>query len=53
LYDSRGRFGEMLLILPTLHSLAQQMIEIVQYMKHFGAAHIDNLLNEMLLGETF
>jgi len=50
LYDSRGRFGEMLLLLPTLHNLAQQMIEIVQYLKQFGAAHIDNLLTEMLLG---
>ena len=50
LYDSRGRFGEMLLLLPTLHNMAQQMIEVVQYMKHFGAANIDNLLNEMLLG---
>lgn len=53
LYDSRGRFGEMLLLLPTLHNLAQQMIEIVQYLKQFGAAHIDNLLTEMLLGEKF
>jgi hypothetical protein len=52
LYDSRGRFGEMLLLLPTLHNLAHQMIEVVQYLKHFGAANIDNLLNEMLLGET-
>lgn len=51
LYDSRGRFGEMLLLLPTLHNLAQQMIDIVQYMKHFGVANIDNLLIEMLLGE--
>nr|ASL70493.1 nuclear receptor [Brachionus rotundiformis] len=50
LYDSRGRFGEMLLLLPTLHNLSQQMIEIVQYLKHFGGANIDNLLTEMLLG---
>lgn len=50
IYDSRGRFGEMLLILPTLHTLAQRMIEIVQYMKHFGVANIDSLLTEMLLG---
>lgn len=53
LYDSRGRFGEMLLLLPTLHNLAQQMIEIIQYLKHFGAANVDSLLNEMLLGEKF
>jgi hypothetical protein len=53
LYDSRGRFGEMLLLLPTLHNLAQQMIEIIQYLKHFGGANIDSLLTEMLLGENF
>jgi len=53
LYDSRGRFGEMLLLLPTLHNLAQQMIEIIQYMKHYGAANVDSLLTEMLLGEKF
>ena len=53
LYDSRGRFGEMLLLLPTLHNLAQQMIEIIQYLKHFGAANVDSLLTEMLLGEKF
>ena len=53
IYDSRGRFGEMLLLLPTLHNLSQQMIEIIQYMKHYGAANIDSLLNEMLLGEKF
>ncbi len=51
LYDSRGRFGEMLLLLPTLHNLAHLLIEIVQYMKHFGSYNIDSLLTEMLLGE--
>ena len=51
IYDSRGRFGEMLLLLPTLHNLSQQMIEIVQYVKLVGQAKIDSLLNEMLLGE--
>ena len=43
----------MLLLLPTVHNLSQQMIELVQYMKHYGAASVDNLLNEMLLGEKF
>jgi hypothetical protein len=52
LYDSRGRFGEMLLLLPTLHNLAQQVIEIIQYFKHFGSTNIDSLLNEMLLGNV-
>jgi len=49
-YDSRGRFGEMLLILPSLQSCAWQMIEQIQFAKLFGQARIDNLLQEMLLG---
>ncbi|XP_067934554.1 hepatocyte nuclear factor 4-gamma-like isoform X3 [Watersipora subatra] len=49
-YDSRGRFGEMLLALPSLQSCAWQMIEQIQFAKLFGQARIDNLLQEMLLG---
>lgn len=53
-YDSRGRFGELLLLLPTLQSITWQMIEQIQFVKLFGMAKIDNLLQEMLLGgETF
>jgi len=51
-YDSRGRFGELLLILPALQSISWQMIEQLQFVKLFGMARIDNLLQEMLLGGT-
>ncbi|XP_022344751.2 hepatocyte nuclear factor 4-gamma-like isoform X2 [Crassostrea virginica] len=49
-YDTRGRFGEILLMLPPLQSITWQMIEQVQFAKLFGMARIDNLLQEMLLG---
>ncbi|KAJ3650232.1 hypothetical protein Zmor_021930 [Zophobas morio] len=49
-YDSRGRFGELLLTLPALQSITWQMIEQIQFAKLFGVAHIDSLLQEMLLG---
>ncbi|KAL9928416.1 hepatocyte nuclear factor 4 isoform 1-T2 [Glossina fuscipes fuscipes] len=49
-YESRGRFGEILLILPILQSITWQMIEQIQFAKIFGVAHIDSLLQEMLLG---
>ncbi|XP_073487925.1 hepatocyte nuclear factor 4-gamma isoform X1 [Aquarana catesbeiana] len=49
-YDSRGRFGELLLLLPTLQSITWQMIEQIQFVKLFGMVKIDNLLQEMLLG---
>ncbi|XP_030071527.1 hepatocyte nuclear factor 4-gamma [Microcaecilia unicolor] len=49
-YDSRGRFGELLLLLPTLQSITWQMIEAIQFVKLFGMMKIDNLLQEMLLG---
>lgn len=52
-YDSRGRFGEILLILPVVQSITRQMIEQIQVAKIFGVAHIDNLLQEMLLGGMF
>ncbi|KAL4657265.1 hepatocyte nuclear factor 4-gamma-like [Arapaima gigas] len=49
-YDSRGRFGELLLLLPTLQSITWQMVEQLQFVKLFGLAKIDSLLQEMLLG---
>ena len=52
-YDSRGRFGEMLLLLPALQSITWQMIEQIQFAKLFGTAKIDNLLQEMLLGGIY
>uniref|UniRef100_A0A8C9R0M5 Hepatocyte nuclear factor 4-alpha-like n=1 Tax=Scleropages formosus TaxID=113540 RepID=A0A8C9R0M5_SCLFO len=49
-YDSRGRFGELLLLLPALQSITWQMVEQLQVVKLFGLAKIDSLLQEMLLG---
>lgn len=49
-YESRGRYGEILLLLPTLQSITYQMIEQIQFVRIFGVAKIDNLLQEMLLG---
>ncbi|EOB03525.1 Hepatocyte nuclear factor 4-beta, partial [Anas platyrhynchos] len=49
-YDSRGRFSDILLLLPPLQSITWQMIEQVQFVKLFGVARIDSLLQEMLLG---
>lgn len=49
-YDSRGRFGEILLLLPVLQSITWQMIEQIQLAKFFGMTPIDSLLQEMLLG---
>uniref|UniRef100_A0A7M4EGD7 Hepatocyte nuclear factor 4-beta-like n=1 Tax=Crocodylus porosus TaxID=8502 RepID=A0A7M4EGD7_CROPO len=51
-YDSRGRFSDILLLLPPLQSITWQMIEQVQFVKLFGVTRIDSLLQEMLLGGT-
>jgi len=49
-YDTRGRFGEILLTLPSLQSITWQMVEQISVAKNYGVTHIDNLLQEMLLG---
>uniref|UniRef100_A0A8C1RPE9 Hepatic nuclear factor 4, beta n=1 Tax=Cyprinus carpio TaxID=7962 RepID=A0A8C1RPE9_CYPCA len=49
--EQRGRFGELLLLLTTLQSVAWQMLEQLQLMRLLGKASVDNLLMEMLLGE--
>ncbi|XP_015751728.1 PREDICTED: hepatocyte nuclear factor 4-gamma-like isoform X2 [Acropora digitifera] len=51
-YDSRGKFGELLLMLPTMQSIAKEMIDQVQFARLFGVVKVDNLLQEMLLGGT-
>ena len=43
-YDTRGRFGEILLTLPSLQSITWQMIEQIEMAKTCGVAYIDNLL---------
>ena len=52
-YESRGRFGEILLMLASLHSVTRQLVELVQLAMSCGAVKVDNLLQEMLLGGTF
>ncbi|TRY87863.1 hypothetical protein DNTS_008916 [Danionella cerebrum] len=49
--EQRGRFGELLLLLTTLQSVAWQMLEQMQLIRLLGKANIDCLLTEMLLGE--
>ncbi|XP_051510505.1 hepatocyte nuclear factor 4-beta-like [Myxocyprinus asiaticus] len=49
--EQRGRFGELLLLLTTLQSVAWQMVEQLQLMHLLGKANMDSLLMEMLLGE--
>lgn len=51
MYKSRGRSGEILLLLPVLQSIALQLVEQIHFAKLFGVAQIDNLLQEMLLGD--
>ncbi|KAL2088787.1 hypothetical protein ACEWY4_015686 [Coilia grayii] len=50
-YEQRGRFGELLLMLPPLQSVAWQMVEQLQLVRLLGEASVDTLLQEMLLGE--
>ncbi|KAM7014971.1 LOW QUALITY PROTEIN: hepatic nuclear factor 4, beta [Tautogolabrus adspersus] len=49
--EQRGRFGDLLLILPPLQSVAWQMVETLRLAQLLGEARVDNLLQEMLLWE--
>ncbi|XP_026863250.1 hepatic nuclear factor 4, beta [Electrophorus electricus] len=49
--EQRGRFGELLLLLPPLQSVAWHMVEQLQLARLLGEANVDSLLQEMLLGE--
>ncbi|XP_076879883.1 hepatic nuclear factor 4, beta [Brachyhypopomus gauderio] len=49
--EKRGRFGELLLLLPPLQSVAYHMLEQLQLARLLGEASVDSLLQEMLLGE--
>ncbi|XP_056242151.1 hepatic nuclear factor 4, beta isoform X1 [Seriola aureovittata] len=49
--EQRGRFGELLLIMPPLQSVAWQMVETLHLAQLLGEATMDSLLLEMLLGE--
>ena len=64
-YDTRGRyivnieavcstnnftrFGEILLTLPSLQSITWQMVEQISVAKNYGVAHIDNLLQVIII----
>jgi len=37
-------------MLPTMQSIAKEMIDQVQFYRLFGVVKVDNLLQEMLLG---
>ena len=47
--DSRGRFGELLLLLPLIQNLALQMVEQLQLANIMQICAMDRLLHEMLL----
>merc|ERR1712029_997661 len=49
-YDPRGRFGALLLTLPSLQSISWQMIHQINVAKLSGYTQVDSLLQEMLLG---
>jgi len=49
-YESRGRFGEILLMLPNLHAITGALIEQFQQAVNFGSIKVNSLLTEMLLG---
>ena len=68
-YDTRGRyivnieamcstnnftrFGEILLTLPSLQSITWQMVEQISVAKNYGVAHIDNLLQVIIIIAKF
>ena len=43
------RFGEILLTLPSLQSITWQMVEQISVAKNYGVAHIDNLLQVIII----
>ena len=48
--EPRGRFGQMMFMLPYLQSIATAMIQQIQYAKMDGMTAIEPLIQEMLLG---
>ncbi|CAH8580409.1 unnamed protein product [Dicrocoelium dendriticum] len=49
LYLPQGRFGALLLLLPELRSVTQQMVNRLQLAKQMGLTRLDELLSEILL----
>ena len=52
-YDMRGRFGELLLLLPTLQTIGWLVVQQLHAANQYGLITVDSLLQEMLLGGTF
>ena len=48
--DNLFRFGQILLLLPTLQTISWQLVEQIQLARIFGGTKVDSLLQEMLLG---
>jgi hypothetical protein len=46
----RGRFGELLLLLPPLQNIARLMVDLVTRYNQ-DTKHVDDLINEMLLSK--
>ncbi|EYB91078.1 hypothetical protein Y032_0211g2217 [Ancylostoma ceylanicum] len=46
---SECRSGRLLLLLPSLQAVAQQMVEDVQLARLFGLANVDSLMEELIL----
>ncbi|KHJ83648.1 Ligand-binding domain of nuclear hormone receptor [Oesophagostomum dentatum] len=49
LITSECRSGRLLLLLPSLQAVAQQMVEDVQLARLFGLANVDSLMEELIL----
>ena len=52
LFNFKFRFGELLLMVPSVRSIAEDMVDHIKFYKLFGAAKVDNVLHELLLGDT-
>lgn len=46
----RGRFGELLLLLPPMQNIARMMVDLVARYNQ-DTKHVDDLINEMLLSK--
>ena len=48
--EPRGRFGQIMFLLPYLQSISSSMIQQIQNAQICGVAEVDHLIQEMLLG---
>ena len=52
-YDMRGRFGELLLLLPTLQNIGWMLVERLHAASQYRLITVDSLLQEMMLGGAY